>query len=98
MAELPSSFAELVPLVYGNNLSHWDRRQNEPFAASFYRHNGYSGTWFSDGKRVSLSDKEGTVYRYEWINPKPDCHIEKVVYEQLGDDGVYIHQISAIQK
>ncbi len=87
---------ELVPMVYGNNLSHWNRRQNEPFVAGYYRHNGYSGTWFSDEKRISLSGKEGTVYRYEWINPKPDLKIKAIVFEPAGEIGVYIHQISGI--
>ena len=72
---------ETISLTYGGNICHWDRRQNEPFKAGFYRHNGYCGTWFSDGKRVETSEgKLGTVYSYEWINPKPDTKITTVQF------------------
>ncbi len=89
-----------IPLAYGENICHWDRRQNEPFAANYYRHNGYSGTWFTDSYRVkTVSGKEGTVYRYEWINAFPDKEIESIrlVKKEDVDTGVILHQIFGIQ-
>lgn len=88
-----------IPLTYGGIISHWDRRQNEPFAANYYRHNGYSTTWFVDSKRVhTILDREGTVYRYEWINPKPEIGIEKIILHKAADVdcGVIVHQIFGI--
>ena len=88
-----------IPLCYGDLICHWDRRQNEPFAAKYYRHNGYCATWFTDGKRVMTDlGKEGTVYAYEWINPNPDKTVEKVVLKNLDDkdSGVLVHQISGV--
>lgn len=89
-----------IPLCYGDIICHWDRRQNEPFDANYYRHNGYCGTWFSDGKRVMTDlGYEGTVYRYEWINPNPDKVIEKIVLNTVenADSGVLVHQIFAVK-
>lgn len=72
-----------IPLEYGGNVSHWDRKQNEPFHAGYYRHNGYSGTWFSDGKRVDTEfGKKGTVYAFEWVNPFPEKKICSVILKQ----------------
>lgn len=90
---------EVIALEYGGNLSYWNRRQNEPFAAPYYRHNGYSGTWFSDGRRcVASTGEAATLYCYEWINPKPEVKIASILFtgEEGVDTGVIIHKISGI--
>lgn len=91
---------EEIPLCYGDNICHWDRRQNEPFAAKYYRHNGYCATWFVDSERVETDlGKEGTVYTYEWINPSPEKVIKNVVLELTPDvdSGVLVHQILGVK-
>ncbi len=91
---------EEIPLCYGDNICHWDRRQNEPFAANYYRHNGYCTTWFVDSERVmNDQNKEGTVYVYEWINPHPDKTIEKIVIDTMDDvdTGVLVHEIYGVK-
>jgi len=92
---------EIIDLEYGGNISYWNRRQNEPFAAPYYRHNGYSGTWYSDGKRLEAATGEAaTLYCYEWVNPKPAVKIKSIVFtaEEGVDTGVIIHKISGIVK
>ena len=72
---------EVIPVTYGGNICHWNRRQNEPFRGGYYRHNGYCGTWYTDGMESRLDDGSiATVYRYEWINPRPDCEIKDITY------------------
>ncbi len=91
---------EEIDLSYGDNICHWDRRQNEPFAANYYRHNGYCTTWFVDSERVMTEHgEEGTVYSYEWINPHPDKTIEKIVVDTMDDidTGILVHQILGVQ-
>lgn len=91
---------EEIPLCYGDNICHWDRRQNEPFAANYYRHNGYCTTWFVDSERVVTDlGKEGSVYVCEWINPHPDKTIEKIVVDTVDDvdTGVLVHRISGVK-
>ena len=89
-----------IPLCYGDLICHWDRRQNEPFAAKYYRHNGYCATWYTDGKRVMTDiGKEGTVYSYEWINPNPEKEIDKIFLNTVDDvdTGILVHQIFGIK-
>jgi len=70
---------EIIPLEYGGNISHYARRQNEPFKGEYYRHNGYSATYFVDGLEGKTDNGEPvTVYRYEWRNPSPEKTIESV--------------------
>ena len=91
---------EIIPITYGGNICHWDRKQNEPFKAEYYRHNGYCGTWYTDGKRLETAEgKKGTVYRYEWINPKPDVAIESIDFAPIKDEriGITVHSVSGIQ-
>ena len=69
----------LLPVSYGGNISHWARRQNQPFPDRYYRHNGYSGTYFTDGIESKTAD--GTpvaLYRWEWRNPTPEKAIRRV--------------------
>lgn len=90
-----------VPLTYSGNISHWNRRQNEPFAYGYYRHNGYQAVSYeTDGVEVKHSEYGYiTMYRYEWVNPNPDMVIEKIEYvagEQKKTD-VYVSRISVIE-
>ncbi len=72
---------EKIPVEYAKTISHYDRRHNEPFAHKYYRHNGYTATYFIDGiERPDAQGNPNTTYRYEWINPRPDVKIEKVSY------------------
>ncbi len=89
-----------IPLTYGGNISHFDRRHNEPFVPNFYRHNGYSATWTTDGKEVLTKEgKKATLYVFEWINQKPDVAIEKIVFRACEDidTGVIIQSITGIE-
>ena len=89
-----------IPLTYGGNISHWNRRQNEPFRGGYYRHNGYSGTYFTDGQESKGADGENIcVYRYEWPNPKPGTPIVAVTLRQYPNQpAVFPHRITAIKE
>ncbi len=89
-----------IPLTYGGNVSHYDRRHNEPFVPNFYRHNGYSATWSTDGKEILTKEgKRATLYLLEWINPHEDKKIEKIVYHSAEDvdTALIIQQITCIK-
>jgi hypothetical protein len=89
-----------IPLTYGGNICHWNRRQNEPFPHSYYRHNGYCGTYHSDGieSRTPQGDPV-CVYRYEWINPRKDIPIRRVLLRHSGKYGpvVFLHKLIGIR-
>ena len=87
-----------IPLTYGGNISHWNRRQNEPFRGGYYRHNGYSTTYFADAEESKGENGENiSVYRYEWLNPKPDTPICGIRLRQYDDQPtVFPHRICAI--
>lgn len=87
-----------IPLTYGGNISHWNRRQNEPFRGGYYRHNGYSTTYFVDAEESKGEHGENiSVYRYEWRNPKPETPIRSVRLRQYDDQPtVFPHRICAI--
>ena len=65
---------ETIPVTYGGNIGWRYRRHNEPFTEMYYRHNGYTSTWETDGKEP----EDGTLYCLEWINPKPDTPITHI--------------------
>ena len=70
---------ECIPVEYGGNIGHWARRQNEPLKGSFYRHNGYFCTYFTDGVEGRAKDGAPTTsYRFEWRNPTPEREIRAV--------------------
>ncbi len=71
--------AERIPLTYGGNICHFARRQNEPLKSQYYRHNGYCGTYYSDGIESKTADGTSvTVYKLTWMNPHPDKVIASV--------------------
>ena len=91
--------SESIPVTYAGILTYFRRRQGEPFAHKYYRHNGYSATYFTDVKEIRLSDGGFcSIFAYEWINPTPEKKIKKIEYISNGnfDTDVYIRKISAI--
>lgn len=89
-----------IPLTYGGNISHWNRRQNEPFRGGYYRHNGYSGTYFVDSEESKSENGENIcVYRYQWRNPKPETPILSIrLCQYENQPAVFPHQITAIKE
>ena len=89
-----------IPLTYGGNISHWNRRQNEPFRGGYYRHNGYSGTYFTDAtESKGIMGENISVYRYEWLNPKPETPIRAIhLCQYEGQPTVFPHKITAIKE
>ena len=89
-----------IPLSYGGNISHWNRRQNEPFKGGYYRHNGYSATYFVDAEESKGPNGENiSVYRYEWLNPKPSTPIRAIRLCQFDDQPtVFPHRITAVKE
>ena len=74
-----------IPVTYAGILTHWNRRQGQPFAHKYYRHNGYTATYFSDAIETRLADgRWQTIYSYEWINPRPDVKIDSFEYISNG--------------
>lgn len=72
---------ENIPITYGGNICINSKRHNEPLDGMYYRHTGYVATWEIDGKQTDI----GTVYCYEWINPKPDVEITNIVLNPNKD-------------
>lgn len=80
-----------IPVTYAGNVSWWNRRHNEPFPNAYYRHNGYSATWYTDAVETETPDGQfATLYRYEWLNPKPCSVIEKVTYVPADDAETFV--------
>ncbi|MBE5783447.1 MAG: hypothetical protein E7329_09070 [Clostridiales bacterium] len=91
---------EKLPITYGGNISWWNRRHNEPFPNQYYRHNGYSATWYTDDvQTITCRGERATLYRYEWINPRPEAMIDKLVYipAENQETGVIIQKICGIK-
>ena len=81
-----------IPIEYAGNIGYIHRRQNEPLSIPYYRHNGYIGTYLADA--IETLTPEGdieTFYRYEWINPKPECRILKII--DHSDADILLQQI-----
>lgn len=77
---------ERIPVTYAGNISHRARRHNQPFTHKYYRHNGYSATWYTDGVEERGADGERvTLYRLEWINPHPGTSITHIEYIPTAD-------------
>ena len=98
--EYADSTTQSIPLTYGGNISHWNRRQNEPFRGGYYRHNGYSTTYFVDAEESKGANGENiSVYRYEWLNPRPDTPIRAIRLRQFDDQPtVFPHRITAVKE
>lgn len=88
-----------VPVTYAGNISHWNRRQNEPFANMYYRHNGYTATWYCDGAETRLPDgRIACIYSYEWINPHPERVIKEIalIPAENAETQVIVNKITVI--
>ncbi len=91
--------SETIPVTYAGILTHYARRQGEPFGHKYYRHNGYTATYFTDVDEIRLPDGSFcSIFAYEWINPTPDKKIVKIEYISNGrfDTDVYIRKITAV--
>ncbi len=94
--------AESIPVLYGGNIGWWNRRQNEPLAGMYYRHNGYTSTWSCDSKETRLPDgRIACLYCYEWQNPHPEKQIVQFSLIPQADAGIpvqlqYLYAISSV--
>ncbi len=89
-----------IPLTYGGNICHWNRRQNEPFPHSYYRHNGYCATFLVDSRETKTQDGENVcVYQYEWLNPRRDVHVRSIrlVEKPQCNAGILTESITGIR-
>jgi len=88
-----------VPVLYGGNICYYGRRQNEPFPHGYYRHNGYTAAFMVDSdERREADGSYYCVYRCEWLNPRPEAALKRVILTQ--PEGfpakIRIHEIDAV--
>ena len=59
---------EEIPVTYGGNIGYRYRRQNAPIPHAFYRHTGYTATYYCDSE-TDFDDKgvPQTTYIYEYV-------------------------------
>jgi hexosaminidase len=91
---------EQIPVTYGGNIGYWNRRQNAPLASPFYRHTGYTATYYSDSQTDRTEDGQiVTTYIYEYL-PKQDKAIASVVLEQdpAFEAKVFLRKLEGIVK
>ena len=89
-----------IPVTYAGNIGHYARRHHQPFTHQYYRHNGYITAWETDGiEERQEAGEVVTVYRYEWINPRPNVAIASMTYcpadEGIGD--VFVSRVVGIR-
>jgi hypothetical protein len=91
---------EALPVTYAGNIGHFNRRHHQPFTHKYYRHNGYITAWETDG--IEEYDENGeriTMYRVEWINPRPAETIANVAYCPIDSESdVYVCRIVGVKK
>lgn len=76
---------EEIPVTYGGNIGYVGRKQNAPLKNPFYRHTGYTATYYSDSNTVFGTDGSlDTTYIYEYL-PKEDKVITSVRLEQVAE-------------
>jgi hypothetical protein len=93
---------EEIPIKYAENIMAYDTAYGEPMPQSFYRHNGYVGTWFAD-PTYQGKDKYGsdiTVNGFLWENPNPKKVISSVEYRPIEGDycGLILAGIRGLKK
>ncbi len=96
---LADGTVEKIPVTYAGLLTHFERRQGEPFRHKYYRHNGYTATYFTEVEESRLADgRFCSIFAYEWINPTPEKKIVRIEYVSNGkfDADVYVRRITAI--
>lgn len=79
---------EAVPVLYGLNILQYNKPYAQPMPYKYYRHTGYTATWFSDPLYEGHADDGSsiTVYGYVWQNPHPDQKIQKISYNPTEND------------
>ena len=89
-----------VPIAYGTTVGFFGRRKNAPMAGMYHRHTGYMGaTWHTDEVLFETADgSRKTLFRYEWINPRPDTPISRIRYAAEPDAlaAVAVQKIAAV--
>lgn len=91
---------EEIPVTYGGNIGYWNRRQNAPLASSFYRHTGYTATYYSDSHTDRTEDGQiVTTYIYEYL-PRQDKVIASVKLRQdpAFEAKVFLQKLEGILK
>lgn len=81
-----------IPVEYAGNITAWPRRYGEPMPQQYYRHQGYTATYFSDPviETYTHDGRPVTVLGYVWMNPHPDKPIERIVCRGSDDTGAKI--------
>ena len=88
-----------IPVTYGGNIHHFARRHHQPYTHQYYRHNGYSAAWETDGvEEISEQGTPVTFYRFEWINPRPEIEVTDISYTpaQGGMGDVFVRRIVSV--
>ncbi len=90
-----------IPLRYGGNIAYYGRRHHAPLTHPYFRHNGYLTAWETDA--IEERGETGqiiTIYRYEWINPRPDVAVESIVYATVEGtpEDVFVARVVGIQR
>lgn len=81
---------EEIPLEYGGNLGYIGRRQNEPLRHKFYRHTGYTATYYTDSiTKLAENGEPVTTYIYEYL-PKADKPIASI---ELVEDPAFAAKV-----
>lgn len=89
---------EEVPVQYGGNLGYIGRRQNEPLRHSFYRHTGYTATYYTDSiTKLTENGEPVTTYIYEYLPKanKPIASIE-LVEDPAFDAKILVTKIEGV--
>ncbi len=81
-----------IPVEYAGNITAWSRRYGEPMPQQYYRHQGYTATYFSDPviETYTHDGRPVTVLGYVWMNPHPDKPVERIVCRGSEDTGAKI--------
>ena len=92
--------AERMPVTYAGNVSHCQRRHHQPFTHQYYRHNGYTTAWETDGiEEYSEKGECITLYRIEWINPHPRVPLVDVKYCPADKESdLFVRRLTGIIK
>ena len=89
-----------LPVTYAGNISHYGRRHHQPFDQKYYRHNGYTTAWETDGtEEIAANGEAATLYHVEWIHPRPDAAIAHIAYRPAeGADDIFVRRVIGICK
>ena len=73
--------AEIVPVEYGGNIRVWNKRYAQPKTQSYYRHEGYVGTYdcYPEKTGITYALQPYTIYGFEWYNKHPEKKIKSKI-------------------